>query len=105
MRTWRHAALTMLVLSTAGCGTLGTMFDSKCGKWEPYSGVVASAGGHMTQIDIPFSFCLDTACLPITIPKYFIEQAHQGKKTNAPPPQSPAPTPAPNPSANSEPSR
>ena len=52
----------------------------------------------MTQIDIPFSFVLDTACLPITIPKYFIERARRGEKTSAPPTQSPAPMPIPDPS-------
>lgn len=102
---WCYAALTLLVLSSAGCGTLGTMFDPKCARWEPYSGVAASANGHMTQIDIPFSFGLDTVCLPITIPKHFIERAHQGKNTSAPSPQSPAAAPTPNPLANSEPSR
>jgi uncharacterized protein YceK len=100
-----YLALTLLLLSSAGCGTLGTMFDPQCGKWEPYSGVAASAGGHATQIDIPFSFGLDTACLPITIPKHFIERAHQGRKAGTPPAQSPAPTPTPNPLADSEPPR
>jgi uncharacterized protein YceK len=100
MRTGCYRVLTLLVLNTGGCGTLCTMFDPQCGKWEPYSGVVASAQGHATQIDIPFSFVLDTVCLPITIPKYLIERAQEGEETGTAPPEGPAPTP--NPPANSE---
>src|SRR5262249_50423761 len=85
------SVLALLVGSSVGCGTLGTMLDPEFDKWEPYSGVVASANGHATQIDVPFSFVLATACLPITIPKRLIEGAREGEgeETGTPPPESP----------------
>jgi uncharacterized protein YceK len=59
----------------SGCGTLCTAFDDQCEKLEPYSGVRAAWGGHATQLDVPFSFVADTVILPITVPKWLIENA------------------------------
>jgi uncharacterized protein YceK len=75
----RLLALLSIVCS-AGCGTLVTAVeDDKGDHWRfgPYSGTRISAGGHSTQIDLPFSLIADTMFLPITIPKYFIDKAKE----------------------------
>ena len=71
-------AFAVLFLSGAlsGCGTVVSVFcDSDvCGKLEPYSGTRLVANGHATQLDVPFSFVLDTALLPLTVPKMVVDR-------------------------------
>lgn len=73
-------ALLSIVICSAGCGTLMTAVEDGRGehwRFSPYSGTRISAGGHSTQIDLPFSLMADTMLLPITIPKYLIDRARK----------------------------
>jgi uncharacterized protein YceK len=101
LRNAQKDAISRILLITlpcllGGCGTLCTAAISECGKLEPYSGTRASAQGHATQLDLPFSFIADTVLLPITVPKALIEaiQTNDGAppssdagKAKAPPPE------------------
>ena len=57
------------VISLQGCGTFVTLGDNE--KWnnQIYAGTRASAQGHATQLDVPFSIIMDTVVLPYTIPR------------------------------------
>ena len=75
----------------SGCGTLCTATDPKCGKFAPFSGTRASANGHATQLDVPFSFLLDVVLLPITIPKAIMDSTDDTRTQPGPSPsQGPA---------------
>ena len=72
---WLIALPCLLALS--GCGTLCTITEPQCAPFGPYSGTRASAGGHGTQIDVPFSFVFDTILLPVSIPAAAVRRAKQ----------------------------
>ena len=75
-RFLRLIALSCLLALTA-CGTLCTLSEPQCGPFGPYSGTKASARGHGTQIDIPFSLVFDTILLPVSIPAAAVRRAKQ----------------------------
>lgn len=68
-------------LSLSGCGTMITAFGSNTMPFEPYSGIRADGGPCANIPDMPFSFVLDTIVLPITVPKYLIEQRSRNNET------------------------
>ena len=67
----RNMMLALACWLLASCGTLCTAVEDGrgCAKLAPYSGTKASAQGHATQLDVPFSFLADTLLLPITLLK------------------------------------
>ena len=78
-------ALLVFSMTLGGCGTMITAFGSNTMPFEPYSGLKADGGPCANILDMPFSFALDTVVLPITVPKYLIEQRHgnnEAKKIN-----------------------
>lgn len=70
----------------AGCGTLCTAVEDGrgCAKLAPYSGTKASAQGHATQLDVPFSFLADTLLLPITLPKALLKGSNKEPEATQP---------------------
>ena len=68
----------------SGCGTLVTLTDNKEWPNQIYAGTRASANGHATQIDVPFSLIADTVVLPYTIPRtiYNLSQRNDLQKNN-----------------------
>jgi len=81
MRKLYLIALSLLSVNLCACGTTCTAFDKNCGKLYPYSGTVASAQGHSTQLDVPFSIVADTLLLPYAIPKVIVESINQKDST------------------------
>ena len=74
----KRAAL-LLLLATGGCGTFRSVATASEHRWA-YSGVrdnlavrrwpydCSGMAGCAATLDLPFSFLLDTALLPLTLP-------------------------------------
>lgn len=75
----RMALVALFAVALSGCGTIVTLSDSKTWPNQIYAGTRASARGHATQPDIPFSLVADTLILPYTIPRTIYNIAHQPK--------------------------
>lgn len=70
MKRRSRLLLCAMLFVNVSCGTICTISEPECSAFGPYSGVRASAQGHSTQLDVPFSFVLDTLLLPASIPTY-----------------------------------
>jgi uncharacterized protein YceK len=60
----------------SGCGTMSALGNDRMWPNQVYAGTRAAAGGHATQLDIPFSVVADTIVLPYTIPRTLHNQKH-----------------------------
>ena len=79
----------LLILSAclcSGCGTIVTLSHNQEWPNQIYAGTRASANGHVTQIDVPFSLIADTLVLPYTIPRtiYNLSQQDGTQQKNSP---------------------
>jgi len=77
MRTMTRTVFLLAVGPlTCGCGTISTLGNDRTWPNQVYGGTRASAGGHATQLDVPFSLVGDTLVLPYTIPRTIHNQKH-----------------------------
>jgi len=66
----RNIALVIVSsLLLSGCGTIWALSNNEQWPNQIYAGTRASATGHSTQLDVPFSLIADTLVLPYTIPR------------------------------------
>ena len=76
MRFCIFMASGALMLIACGCGTMSALGVDRAWPDQVYAGTRAAAGGHATQLDVPFSLVADTVLLPYTIPRTIHNQQH-----------------------------